>query len=51
MKSNSIGIIEKHFSGLTDPQVVERSEHRLLDIVVIAICGVICGAEGWIDIE
>jgi predicted transposase YbfD/YdcC len=24
--------------------------HNLMDIVVIAICGVICGADGWLDI-
>jgi predicted transposase YbfD/YdcC len=23
----------------------------LLDIIIIAICGVICGAEGWVEIE
>ena len=25
--------------------------HELLDILVIAICGVICGADGWVGIE
>jgi predicted transposase YbfD/YdcC len=25
--------------------------HELLDILVIAICGVICGADGWVSIE
>jgi hypothetical protein len=23
----------------------------MLDIIIIAICGVICGAEGWVEIE
>jgi hypothetical protein len=23
----------------------------LLDIIILAICGVICGAEGWVEIE
>ena len=26
-------------------------EHQLIDIIAIAICVVICGAEGWVDIE
>jgi predicted transposase YbfD/YdcC len=31
---------------------VERTkEHKLMDIIAIAICAVICGAEGWVDIE
>jgi hypothetical protein len=43
--------IVEHFGRLTDPRVEERVEHRLLDIIVIAICGVICGAESWVEIE
>jgi predicted transposase YbfD/YdcC len=31
---------------------VERARrHELLDIIVIAVCGVICGADTWVDIE
>jgi predicted transposase YbfD/YdcC len=45
-----ISIVE-HFGRLTDPRVEERVEHRLLDIIVIAICGVICGADSWVEIE
>jgi hypothetical protein len=37
--------IAEHFGRLTDPRMEERVEHRLLDIIVIAICGVICGAD------
>jgi hypothetical protein len=39
--------IAEHFGRLTDPRMEERIEHRLLDIIVIAICGVICGADSW----
>ena len=46
-----MGSIEEHFSDITDPRVVGRSDHKLLDIIVIAICAVICGAEGWTDVE
>lgn len=31
---------------------MERTKfHRLRDSIIIAICGVICGAEGWVAIE
>jgi predicted transposase YbfD/YdcC len=39
-----------HFSSLPDPRDNRGKEHVLLDIVVIALCGVISGAEGWEDI-
>lgn len=39
------------FAELPDPRIERKKLHALLDIVVIAICAVICGAEGWEDIE
>jgi predicted transposase YbfD/YdcC len=51
MAENPIGSIEEHFSQLTDPRIERQKLHKLLDIIVIAICAVICGAEGWVDIE
>ncbi|MGK4002228.1 ISAs1 family transposase [Sorangium sp. So ce1036] len=39
----------EHFASLPDPRVVGRSDHKLLDIIAIAILGTICGAEGWDD--
>jgi predicted transposase YbfD/YdcC len=42
--------IAAYFSVLEDPRRYNR-RHKLLDIVVIAICATICGAEGWEDIE
>ena len=43
--------LEQHFAHLTDPRVERTREHKLLDIVLIAVCAAICGAEGWVDIE
>ncbi len=40
-----------HFADLTDPRVERTRLHELLDIVAIAICAVIAGAETWEDIE
>jgi hypothetical protein len=39
-----------HFASLTDPRGA-NARHHLLDILVIAICAGLCGAEGWEDIE
>jgi hypothetical protein len=43
------GLIE-HFSDMDDPRR-ENRRHLLIDIIVIAICAVICGANDWSAIE
>jgi predicted transposase YbfD/YdcC len=43
--------ILKHFANLDDPRDERGKDHNLLDIVAIAICAVICGAESWVDME
>jgi predicted transposase YbfD/YdcC len=49
--NKALEAIEKHFSKVTDPRLERTKEHKLTDIMAIAICAVICGAEGWTDIE
>src|SRR3954462_4850993 len=39
------------FDGLVDPRVTRRCDHRLIDILVIAVSAVIACAESWEDIE
>lgn len=39
-----------HFEQLPDPRVVGRCDHDLLDIIVISVLAVICGADGWEEI-
>jgi len=39
--------LKEHFSSLDDPRAQHRIEHLLLDIVLITICAVICGANNW----
>ena len=39
-----------HFSSLEDPRVERTRRHELLDIVAVAICAVLCGADTWVDI-
>ncbi len=43
--------LEKHFSRLTDPRRGNAKQHLFLEIVLLAICAVICGANSWTDIE
>jgi len=51
MPKKALKAIEEHFSQVTDPRVARTKEHKLIDMIIIAICAVICGAEGWTDIE
>ena len=40
-----------HLADLPDPRSDHTKRHLLVDIVIIAICAVICGARTWNDIE
>ena len=51
MPKKPLEAIEAHFSKVSDPRVERTKEHKLIDMIAIAICAVICGAEGWVDIE
>src|SRR4030067_2042051 len=51
MNETSLGHIERHFGQLKDPRIERTKRHKLLDIIVITICGVICGADDWVNLE
>lgn len=51
MSETPLEKIEEHFGKVPDPRIERSKEHKLIDIISIAICAVICGAEGWVDIE
>jgi predicted transposase YbfD/YdcC len=40
-----------HFQNLPDPRVNRRKEHDLIDVLVIAICTLLCGGESFNDME
>jgi predicted transposase YbfD/YdcC len=40
----------EHFADLDDPRVARAQRHSLLAVIAIALCGVICGAESWVEI-
>jgi predicted transposase YbfD/YdcC len=41
----------KHFARLRDPRLNRRKRHLLTDILAIAICAVICGANNFPQVE
>ncbi len=51
MRKKGLESIEAQFGELADPRVQGRIDHRLIDIIIIAICAVICGANSWSEIE
>lgn len=42
-----VASIVEHFSTLKDPRIERHKKHRLEDIIVLSIGGVLSGAEGW----
>ena len=42
--------IVTHFGSVDDPRIDRTKQHQLIDIIVIAICAVICGADDWVAI-
>ena len=48
MKESSI---HQHFGQLTDPRIDRTKKHPLINIIFIAFCAVLCGAEDWCSIE
>jgi predicted transposase YbfD/YdcC len=39
------------FADVTDPRHPDMISHRLLDIIAIALCAVMAGADTWVDVE
>jgi len=51
MDNSIASLLTQRFSTLEDPRTGRAKRHNLLDVVVIAICAVICGADSWVDVE
>lgn len=47
---NEHGIFLRCFGTVEDPRVNRQRRHNLLDIIAIAVCAVIGGADGWADV-
>jgi len=42
----NVEAIGSYFESLTDPRHTRNRKHLLVDIVVIAVCGMVCGCDG-----
>lgn len=43
--------IVDHFQALEDPCIDQANKHRLLDILVLAVCTLLTGGEGFQEME
>jgi predicted transposase YbfD/YdcC len=43
--------IARYFADLPGPRVDRTKKHALVDILVIALCAVVCGADTWEEVE
>lgn len=50
MSKRPIVSIVEHFEELPDPRMDRNKQHKLIDIVVIALCAVISGCDSFTDI-
>lgn len=50
MPTSPIELIETHFGSLRDPRAEHSILHKLMDILMITICAVICGADNFVEI-
>jgi hypothetical protein len=42
----NVEAIGSYFESLSDPRHTRNRKHRLVDIVVISVCGMVCGCDG-----
>lgn len=43
--------LEECFGELPDPRVQGRCDHKLIDLIILTVCAVICGADSWTGVE
>ena len=51
MKLKPKKTIADYFVDVEDPRIERTKRHQLIDVITIAICAVICGADSWVAIE
>lgn len=44
-------LMHRHFATLPDPRIERTKRHHLLDLITIAVCAVLSGADSWVDVE
>ena len=51
MRKKPLSALTASFRSLPDPRVERTKQHLLVDIMAIAICAVVCGADAWTEVE
>src|SRR5262245_46941073 len=51
MEPRRSAALPEHFRDLVDPRIDRNKEHKLIDVLVIAICAILCGANDWVAVE
>jgi predicted transposase YbfD/YdcC len=51
MAQVTLRAIADYFADLPDPRLDRQKQHQLLDIIVVAVCAILCGADTWVDVE
>lgn len=50
MSNAAIATLKRSFESLHDPRNQNSIDHLMLDILMLTVCAVICGAESWVDV-
>ena len=50
MPEQPSGSLKAHFSQVPDPRIERTKQHLLIDIITIAVCAAIAGADDWIAV-
>jgi DDE_Tnp_1-associated/Transposase DDE domain len=51
MEEKRSAALMDHFGELEDPRIDRHKEHKLIDLLVLAICAILCGANDWVAVE
>src|SRR5580704_6060191 len=49
--SQRLTAVVSTFEDFTDPRIERTRRHELFDLLVVALCGTIAGADSWADVE
>ena len=50
MSKETVPSLVEHLKHIPDPRVKRTQRHELMDILVIALCATICGADNWVSV-
>ena len=50
MSNKIAATLDNHFGGIEDPRRTYLNDHPLINILTIALCAIVAGAEGWTDV-